>query len=114
MDRSRSLTGAPQARADLHLAPRISGGHEAGLRCLDVAKLWREHRVRRLGLDEIVDTSRAAAVFGILQGRELEVWNGAQHLERCRRHALHVKEMAGRIVGDAFAQWRADLGTRRR
>src|SRR5690349_8458484 len=89
-----------QAGADLHQAAWVSGRDEFCVRCFDVAQFRREDGVRGIGLDEIVDSGRSAAVLGALKRNELELGNRSQDCKRWIGDALCVKEVTRSIVRD--------------
>ena len=108
---TRAEARAPHTGADLHEAPRIPGRDELDASGRDVTQLGREHRVRRVGLDEIVNPGGATTVFRAFQGRELERRNGTENCERWIDDALCVEKVTWRVVCDRPPYFSTTNGT---
>ena len=59
--------GAQEARADLHVAPRVAGDDQRCVRGGNRGELGRQHALGHVGLDQVVDAGRPAALLGIGQ-----------------------------------------------
>src|SRR6478672_6640095 len=110
MNRSRGYLGTDQSGTDLHETARIPRRYPARAGVANVGQLWREHRVRGLRLDQIVDSRAAAALIGIVERHEIETRNSGENGERRQGHALRVLQMTGRVVCDS--NWKRSPLTR--
>jgi hypothetical protein len=63
MHHAHAAARAEQTGANLHQAARITGRNELGMRGRDVSHFGREHGIRGIRLDEIVDPGGATAVL---------------------------------------------------
>src|SRR5437773_8276693 len=100
MNRARGDFGANQSRPDLHQATWISRCYPRRAGGGDVAELGREHRVRGVRLDEIVDAGAATALIGIVEGNQLEPRNSGEYGKRGLRHPLRVLQMTGCVISN--------------
>src|SRR5687768_682573 len=101
MNDACASAGTAQAGADLHETSWVPCYDPVSTRGCDVPELRREHRIRRLRFDEVVDPRRAAALLRVRQREQGEVWNRAQHGERWSYHALCMQQVTRRVVRDA-------------
>src|SRR4029079_10584236 len=72
--------------------------------CANVRELGLQHRVRRFGLDEIVDARAAATLIRVVEGNKLQAGNCRQYRERRFSHALRMLQVAGRIISDSYRE----------
>jgi hypothetical protein len=75
-----------------------------------VRHLVGEHRGRRLGVLQRERAAEPAARVGRGQFDQVQAADVAQQLERLVPHAEHAQRVAGRVVGDAVREVRADVG----
>src|SRR6266566_7826466 len=107
MNRASRDLGANETGTYLHQTPWIASRDPRRVGRADVGELWREHRVRGIGLDEVVDAGAAAALVGIVERDELESRNCREDRQRRLRHTLRVLEMTRRVVSHANRKWPA-------
>jgi hypothetical protein len=105
--------GAEQAGADLHQAPRIARGNELGVSGGDISQLGRQHGIRRIRLDEIVNPRRAATVLRAFEWYQLQLGYAAENGKWRIADALSMEEVTRGIVRDApthRSTWRRARG----
>ena len=67
MVNARRAAAQQEPGPDLHVAPRIARGHDRGAGFGNAGQLRREHGLRHVGLEQVVDPGRSAALIGVLQ-----------------------------------------------
>src|SRR5688500_20360158 len=98
MNDACASAGTAQAGADLHETSWGPCYDPVSTRGCDVPELRREHRIRRLRLDEVVDPRGAAALLRVGQREQAELWNRAQHGQRSSCDALRMHQVRLRVL----------------
>src|ERR1043165_5216185 len=90
--------GEARARADLHVAARISGGKNLRAGLADVPEFFREHARGELRLKKVVDARAAAAQVAAFERREPQARYRREHAQRLGLRLLSVQKVARGVV----------------
>ncbi len=88
---------------DPGMAAGVSGGDDIGIGFLDVAGFSVEKLARHIGLHDVVDSGASAADHRFFEFNKLDSGDGLDELAGLAGDLLAVGEVAGVVVGDAFA-----------
>ena len=99
-----AAAAARERRRHLHEAAGVGGHQEVGAGGEDRVGLAVAERPGGVGVEQVVDTGRAAAQLGVCDLAQLDAGDGREQLTGLGADALRVGEVAGVVVGHRHRQ----------